>query len=188
MTQSTPHDSSMPPAPDEDSENTDLREQRYRRASLSVFETIVDKQIREARDQGKFDNLRGAGKPITIDKNVYAGDQELAYKLLKDNDFTLPWIADRNAAIDAIDLFRQQIAHQYRLIGPEVEALFRAGRADIARARWTPLLDEWRANLRRVNQQIDMVNLHVPVRRLELMRLTLDGELKRLAVPHALRQ
>lgn len=31
---------------------------------MNVFETIADRRIREARENGLFDNLPGAGKPI----------------------------------------------------------------------------------------------------------------------------
>jgi hypothetical protein len=32
-----------------------------------TWERAIDKQIREAMERGEFDNLRGTGKPLTLD-------------------------------------------------------------------------------------------------------------------------
>ena len=47
----------------------------------------IDEQIREAQARGDFDNLAGAGKPLNLDENIYAGDKALGYNLLKSNGF-----------------------------------------------------------------------------------------------------
>ncbi len=81
-----------------------------RPASLDAWETVVDRIIREAMERGEFDNLRGAGKPLKLDDNPFAGDWELGFHLLKQNGFTLPWIelgreieADREALREMLD-------------------------------------------------------------------------------------
>lgn len=44
-------------------------------------------------EEGKFDNLRGKGKPLALDENPYEPEEwRAAFRLLKNNDFTLPWI------------------------------------------------------------------------------------------------
>lgn len=68
--------------------------------------TVVEQQIEEAQTRGDFDNLRGAGQPLRLDKNVYAGDKALAYSLLKNNDLAPPEI-ERGKEIDA-DLTRAE--------------------------------------------------------------------------------
>ena len=59
----------------------------------------VEEQITEAQKRGDFDNLPGAGKPLRIEKNVYAGDKALAYSLLKSNQIAPPEI-ERAREID----------------------------------------------------------------------------------------
>lgn len=145
-----------------------------------MFESVVEKQIQEAQERGEFDDLPGAGEPIKLDTNVYAGDNELAYKMLKDNDFTLPWIADRNEVTEAIAILRSKMAYQYKLVAPEIRAMARADHVALARQRWDALLADWGYELRLLNAQIDDTNLLLPVRNLEILRLTLDAELKRL--------
>ena len=51
------------------------------------FEDYIGKQIREAQARGEFDNLRGTGKPLNLDDNLYAGDKAMGYNLLKSNGF-----------------------------------------------------------------------------------------------------
>jgi DnaJ family protein C protein 28 len=64
------------------------------------WKDYVEEQINEARERGDFDNLPGAGKPLQLDKNVYAGDKALAYSLLKNNQIAPPEI-ERGKEIDA---------------------------------------------------------------------------------------
>jgi hypothetical protein len=56
----------------------------------------VEERILAAMAAGEFDNLAGQGQPLLIKKNPYAGDMELAYKILADHGFSLPWIEERN--------------------------------------------------------------------------------------------
>ncbi len=51
------------------------------------FYDYIDEQIREAQEQGKFENLQGFGKPLNLDENPYLGDKALGYSLLKSNDY-----------------------------------------------------------------------------------------------------
>jgi DnaJ family protein C protein 28 len=51
------------------------------------FEEYVGEQIREAMDRGEFDNLPGAGKPLNLDADPYAGDKAVGYHLLKSHGY-----------------------------------------------------------------------------------------------------
>ncbi len=62
--------------------------------------TVVEQHIEEAQARGDFDNLRGAGQPLRLDKNPFAGDKALAYSLLKNSDLAPPEI-ERGKEIDA---------------------------------------------------------------------------------------
>ena len=58
------------------------------------FESPLDKIIREAREQGAFDHLPGTGEPLRWeDESMVPEDQRMAHRLLKNNHFTLDWIA-----------------------------------------------------------------------------------------------
>ncbi len=51
------------------------------------FFDYVGEQIREAQARGDFDNLPGAGKPLNLSDNPYAGDSAQGYHLLKSNGY-----------------------------------------------------------------------------------------------------
>lgn len=71
---------------------------------LRRWEDAVEQQIREATERGDFDNLRGVGKRLNLEQNVFAGDKALAYSLLKNNNLAPPEI-ERGREIEA-DLTR----------------------------------------------------------------------------------
>ena len=55
-------------------------------------ETLLDRQIREAAEEGKFDNLPHRGQPLPNDENPYAAEWGLAFHVLKNAGFAPPWI------------------------------------------------------------------------------------------------
>lgn len=159
---------------------------RRRSATLNTFQSFIDEQISEAMERGDFDNLRGKGRPLPVEENLFAGDWELAFKMLKDNNFTLPWIDDRNRLLEAINALRQSWRAQWQTIGPELQAMVRIGQHSLAQHRWNAVLTQWRAEIRAVNAQIETLNVNLPVRHLEVYKLTLNDELSRLGAAEEL--
>ena len=59
---------------------------------------MLDRQIREAVEEGRFDNLPHQGKPLPNDENPYAAEWGLAFHVLRNAGFAPPWIeADKEA-------------------------------------------------------------------------------------------
>ncbi|HJP89141.1 MAG TPA: DUF1992 domain-containing protein [Candidatus Limnocylindrales bacterium] len=56
------------------------------------WESLVDRQIREAMAEGAFDNLPHQGAPLPNDENPLAGEWQLAFKMLRDAGYAPPWI------------------------------------------------------------------------------------------------
>ncbi len=144
------------------------------------YKSVVEEQIQEAIERGDFDNLPGKGKPLDIEDNPFARDMQMAYKLLKDNNFTLPWIEDRNRILKEIDKLRERNAHQFRLFAPQIKAMARGGQTEIAKRRWTALLTQWQTAIEDLNKRITDVNRMLPTMDLEIYKLDLDVELTRL--------
>ena len=162
--------------------------QRKRKHILTAttYKTVVEKQIQEAMERGEFDNLPGKGKPLDLDINHYAGDNELAFKMLKDNNFTLPWIADRNRLFSEIADFRERMLYQWQLHGAQVIAMARGGQEAVAKRRWTALLMQWQSGIDRLNQRIADVNMGIPVRNLEILSMGIESELIRIGAKREL--
>jgi hypothetical protein len=53
---------------------------------------LLDRQIREAIEEGRFDNLPHQGKPLPNDENPYAAEWGLAFHVLRNAGFAPPWI------------------------------------------------------------------------------------------------
>lgn len=58
------------------------------------WETLIDRQIREAIEAGQFENLPYQGEALPNDANPYAGDKDLAFHVLKNAGVAPPWIED----------------------------------------------------------------------------------------------
>jgi DnaJ-like protein len=58
----------------------------------SFGETLIDRQIREAVDDGRFENLPHQGEPLPNDDNPHAGEWGLAFHMLKNAGVAPPWI------------------------------------------------------------------------------------------------
>jgi hypothetical protein len=62
---------------------------------MDVWNLIADRKIREAMDEGQFDNLEGTGKPVAFDENPYEDPaQRMAYRIMKNNGLGPGWIAE----------------------------------------------------------------------------------------------
>jgi hypothetical protein len=56
------------------------------------WETLIDRQIREAIREGQFENLPHQGEALPNDDNPFAGDMALAFHLLKGAGYAPPWV------------------------------------------------------------------------------------------------
>jgi hypothetical protein len=148
-----------PPTPPE-------RQRRPPFALPTQFESWIDKQIREAQERGDFDNLRGAGKPLTPDDpnvQAFAGDDAMGLRMLKNNEALPAWIelnreivADRQACLRILDYYTTE-------------------RDRDRRARFA---DDYRRRVAAMNEKIDQYNLIVPGMHLEQVRVRPALELR----------
>ena len=97
------------------------------------FEDYIGEQIREAQARGDFDNLPGAGKPLNLEENLFAGDKSMGYNLLKSNGY----------APKEIELTKE-IRSEFEHIEAKVARLCRQGRSLRSR-RVPPFASEKRA-------------------------------------------
>jgi hypothetical protein len=130
------------------------------------WETLIERQIREAMDEGKFENLPHQGKPLPNDENPYAGEWGQAFRILKNAGAAPPWIeADKEVR----DLLRLRD-----------EVLTRAGQGPaptaFARRRDRAALEDL---VMRINAAIARVNAEAPTDRQHRRPLVLADELAR---------
>jgi hypothetical protein len=131
-------------------------------------EKLIDRQIREAVDKGKFDNLPHQGEPLPIVDDSAAGDWALAYRMLKGASFAPPWI-ETDKEVRALLARRDAI-------------LERAPRStEIGRRRNEK---ELRDVVKAANDAIFRLNHEAPTARQHRPQLDLDAELAALSREH----
>jgi DnaJ-like protein len=62
---------------------------------MDQWHFIAERKIREAMEEGAFDHLEGAGKPLDLSENPFEDpSQRMAHRLLKNNGFAPEWIEE----------------------------------------------------------------------------------------------
>lgn len=139
----------------------------------------VDRLIEEAVEKGAFDNLPGRGKPLNLKKNPYAPEQSLAYELLQNNDYTLPWIAERNEMLASIEDYRATLLQEWERSQRLFQVAGSAAQRHTLQQEWKAFLRQKEAELLEINKAINALNLLIPASRLEVFKLSLERELQR---------
>jgi hypothetical protein len=71
-----------------------------RRQVAPTWESLIDRQIREAMEGGAFDELPHRGARLPIDDDAYAGDRAMAFHVLRNAGAAPPWIeADKEVRV-----------------------------------------------------------------------------------------
>ena len=143
------------------------------RRSEAEWQDLVSQQIEEAMRAGAFDNLPGKGKPQDLGKNPNApSDMDMANRILKENDLSPGWIADRKEMLAKIDDLRHRLSTTWDRR--------RANQDHRAPTLWADDLVRFQAEIDDLNRRIATINLGMAISRLEIFRLNLDHELKRI--------
>lgn len=130
------------------------------------WETLIERQIREGMEEGKFDDLPLHGKPLPNTDNPYAGERALAFTILKNYGAAPPWIESDK---EVRELMAQRDA---------ILARAATGRApsEIARRRDRANLE---ALVGRINAAIARVNAEAPTYSVHRRPLLVADELQR---------
>jgi hypothetical protein len=136
----------------------------YRPSRETVRETLIERQIREAMEEGAFDHLPHQGSRLPIEDDSAAGDRALAHRMLRNAGAAPPWIESDKAVralLDERDGLLARAPHRS-------EAGRARDRAELARI------------VNAANLAIERVNAEAPTDRQHRRRLDLQTELDRL--------
>lgn len=134
------------------------------RQTAHSWESLVERQIREAMEAGAFDDLPHTGKPLPLDDDSAAGDLAMAHRMLRNAGIAPPWIESDKEA-------RRLLAELAHVIerAPRTSSLSRGQeRANLAR-----IVDD-------ANRAIARVNAEAPTARQHRRPLDPAAELERL--------
>lgn len=136
---------------------------------MDRWESLIDRRIREAQEQGEFDNLPGKGRPLDLSENPFA-DPSLgpAFRMLKNAGVVPAFLRERREILDALDTARGRLDRT----------------ADEAQFRSTA--EQLNARIRSYNHELPAASAVFGVppssTRLQLSTISISAELARSAV------
>ncbi len=138
----------------------------------------IDEIIRAAMEEGAFDNLPGAGRPLNLDENPYLDREwQLAYHLLKENGYAPDFIERRQAIEQALAAARERLATTWAW---RQRALAAGEDAGLVESQWRAARATFESRVDEINKQIKSYNLKIPNDRFARMALDRNAEVERL--------
>lgn len=142
-------------------------------ANLSIEEII-----RQAMEEGVFEDLPGKGKPLQLDQNPHQDPEwRAAHHILKDSGFTLPWIESLREIEVELKEARAGLARTWKWYQAEI------GKRDEDRQmiyEWDRAVASFREQITAINNEIRSYNLQVPNDRFQLQLINVEQEIEQI--------
>jgi hypothetical protein len=150
------------------------------------FDRIVEKILREAQANGKFDNLTGMGQPLKLDGENESAEVWAANHLMHNQQLRPAWLEEDLAIQAEAEQVRRKLkrtrawyqAEQKQLRGQSDEKTIR--QREWAEAEWRRAQTEFRESLGQLNQRQRNLNLKVPLERFQRRVLDVEAELREI--------
>lgn len=138
----------------------------------------IEEQIRRAFEEGKFDNLPGEGKPLDLDDDSNMDEEwRMAYHILKNGGFSLPWIQSRKDILAALNQMRSELQRTWNWMqGQDLEKT----PPGVVEQEWQRAQEIFRGKVDQINCQIRDYNLLVPTAQFHLPLVNAEREISRL--------
>lgn len=138
----------------------------------------IDEIIRQAIEEGKFDDLPGRGKPLHLDENPHLDPAwRAAYYLLKSSGFALPWIETLREIEQDVESARSRLASAWEW---RASALDEPGKAGFAEAEWQRAVEVFRQQVLALNKRIRDYNLEAPSSHFQRQLVDPEREVRRI--------
>ena len=147
---------------------------------MKHWESLIDQKIREAMEQGEFDDLPGKGKPLDTFENPFEDPElRLAHRMLRNAGFAPSWIEERKD----IDLEFENACHQMSRVWMVLQNALGTDNERGARARWEKALTSFRKQAAELNRRITAWNLKVPAAGFQRALIDIEKEVTEVARP-----
>ncbi len=147
---------------------------------MKHWESLIDQKIREAMEQGEFDDLPGKGKPVDTSVNPFEDPElRLAHRMLRNAGFAPSWIEERKD----IDAEFENAGRQLSRAGTVLQDALGTENERSARRRWEKALTSFRAQAGELNQRIVKWNLKVPAAGFQRALIDIEKEVSRVERP-----
>ena len=122
---------------------------------MNRLESLAEKRLREAIENGEFDDLPGKGEPIDLRENPFEDpDLRTVHRLLRNAGFAPAWIEERKDIDAELAAAQTKLNRAWALFGP-------GGKAP-SEAEWKRSVKEFREQVLELQQRIRIYNLKAP--------------------------
>lgn len=138
--------------------------------SLPLWQRMAEERIRAAIESGAFDDLPGAGEPLSLEeRNPYEGAWRAAFRLMKDANMAPRWIElDRDVRLGA-ERLRRTLQRAY-------------DRSDGEGLTWERAVARFREEVQRLNRKVHLRNQLAPRSVAPRFPLRVERELREVTV------
>ncbi|HSQ24593.1 MAG TPA: DnaJ family domain-containing protein [Pyrinomonadaceae bacterium] len=144
---------------------------------MKHWESLIDRKIREAMEEGEFDDLSGRGVPIDLTENPFEDpDWRTAHRMLRNAGFAPAWIEERKDIEAEIAAARTTLAHVWMVC----QIARHTEHSHSAEIRWRKALEDFRAKSVELNRRIETWNLKAPAVGVHRSRIDFDREIDRI--------
>jgi DnaJ family protein C protein 28 len=141
-------------------------------------ELSIEEIIRQAMQDGKFDDLPGKGKPLHLDQNVHEDPEWRAtFHILKTSGFTLPWIESLREIESQLEKARTDLARSWNWHQVELNE---HPENPLPEAEWARSIETFKSQITIINKKIRQYNLEVPSERFQRPIIDPKREIERL--------
>ncbi len=137
----------------------------------------IDEQIRQAMQRGDFDDLPGKGKPLDLSENPHVDPGwRMAYRMLKENGYSLPWIETRRSIELDIENSLKSLRQNWdwRQNANGQRSLMHAEKV------WQQALQKFRDDADKLNKRIRDYNLEVPADQFQRRQINAHLEITKI--------
>lgn len=144
---------------------------------MTGWESLLDRKIRQAIEDGEFDDLSGKGEPIDLSENPFEDpDWRMAHRMLRNAGFAPAWIEERKEIESEIAAARTALARVWLVL----QNAYQPEHKRSAAQRWQKALEDFRAKHAELNRRIDTWNLKAPAAGFHRQRVDIEREIERL--------
>lgn len=122
---------------------------------MNRLESLTEKRLREAIEDGEFDDLPGKGEPIDLQENPFEDpDLRVMHRLLRNAGFAPAWLEERKDIDAELESAQTKVSRAWALFGE-------GGKAQ-SEAEWQRSVKEFRARVAELNHRVRIYNLKAP--------------------------
>lgn len=138
----------------------------------------IEEIIRQAIEEGEFDDLPGKGKPLQIEQNPHQDpDWRATHHILKSSGFTLPWIESLREIKANLLQAQDRLLRVWSWRQDQQDHTFQT---EFIESEWMKASENFQERIASINNQIRTYNLEVPNDRFQLPLVNASQEIEKV--------